>query len=135
MNKLLSTLKSAGLKVTESRRVLLDILEQHSIPMSAEEIHAEMARRAQIHDLVTVYRNMETLVNAGLITAINFDDGRQRFELNSHHHHHLVCTHCGHIEVVDECALEAVNRQLTQQTGYTHVRHSLEFFGLCAHCS
>jgi Fe2+ or Zn2+ uptake regulation protein len=48
------------------------------------------------------------------------------------HHHHLVCTRCERVQVVDHCPLEPMLQQLTDRFQVSY--HNFEVFGLCREC-
>ena len=61
-------LKASGGRMTKKREVLLGALLTFDRPASAEEIR-ERAGLAQ-SDLVTVYRNLETFENIGMLQRV-----------------------------------------------------------------
>jgi Fur family ferric uptake transcriptional regulator len=126
-------LKTGGLKVTTARLNLLDILKHVKKPLSIKQI-AHRLEEDDI-DLVTLYRNIESLQNLGIVKQINLKDRQAYYELSGgEHHHHLVCTNCGRLEdiKVEEINL---NKTFLKNHGFAKVTdHSLEFFGVCNKC-
>jgi Fe2+ or Zn2+ uptake regulation protein len=84
--------------------------------------------------LTTVYRALNYLVAEAQVKPLNFNDGQVRYELNSQrmHHHHLVCTQCEKIQVLDSCPFETVLAQLEGKFRVDY--HNFEVFGLCQQC-
>jgi Fur family ferric uptake transcriptional regulator len=127
-------LKTGGLKVTTARLDLLDILKHAKKPLSIKEI-AQRLGESKI-DLVTLYRNVESLQKLGIVKQINLKDRQAYYELGAgEHHHHLICTNCGRLEDVH---IEEINLNKTflKKHGFAKVTdHSLEFFGICAKCN
>lgn len=134
MKNHIEQIRRAGLKVTHARLALVDVLLKADAPKSVEEISLVMRERNEKADLVTIYRNLEKMALVGVIKIVNFGDGKQRYEIENQHHHHLICTSCGNIKTVDFCNLEKVEDRLINQTGFRQVHHSLEFFGICINC-
>lgn len=130
----LAEMKKSRLKITAPRKALLHALIESHGPYTAENLHQRVTPK--VCDLVTIYRTLASLEKAGLIQRCDFGDGTARYELagKNHHHHHVVCRQCRQIEVLDDCALENLNR-VPQKLGYTDISHSLEFFGLCPACA
>lgn len=129
-DKVILRLRASKLKVTPIRKAMLGFLcDQHG-PFRIEEIHKKTGA-----DLVTVYRNVASLEEAGLITKVDFRDNTVRYELRDPdaHHHHVVCKSCDQVDEVDLCAFEFMDKQLTKM-GYTGVEHSLSFFAICPRC-
>ena len=76
------TLKSAGLKVTQARLALLKLLKNSHGPFTSEEIHSKLVEDHNSSlDLVTVYRNVTKLEQAGIHERSDFGDGSARYEL------------------------------------------------------
>lgn len=84
--------------------------------------------------LTSVYRALNQLVAESRIKPLNFNDGQVRYELNNRkmHHHHLVCTQCDQIQILDSCPFEPLLSQLEGK--FTVQYHNFEVFGLCSSC-
>ncbi len=133
-----SILKQHGLKNTEGRKRILDVLSSYDQPLSVEDVIKYLGKKAP--DIVTVYRTLETLKNKKLLSEVKFKDGLSRFELSSSdgdHCHHAVCTSCGVAEHIHdeklEKALDVVSSRLKLFKNISE--HSLEFFGVCKKCT
>lgn len=128
-------MKKANLRVTDSRKALLEALMGRHGPFTVEEIHSKFIKKSC--DLATIYRSLASLEKAGMIRRCEFGDGTARFELseseNHHHHHHVICKKCRRVVVLDDCELEEIDR-IAQKRGFTEISHSLEFFGICPDC-
>ena len=126
-------LKRVGLKVTQPRIHLLELLRKHHGPYTMEELHRKLEKNTC--DLATVYRSLMAFEEAGVIKRCEFGDGSSRFEFNEEgeHHHHVVCRKCHKVESLDLCIVEEIERFL-EKKGYTEISHSLEFFGVCDRC-
>jgi len=123
-------LRSIGFRVTDPRIQLLGILEKSGCkPQTADEI-----RVLSKLDKVTVYRTLESFVEAKLVQKVEFGDGVTRYEIKHGHHHHIVCTKCGAVTDVDNCLEDGKVKALETKTGFTISSHALEFFGLCRRC-
>jgi len=90
--------------------------------------------------LATVYRALELFQEFGLIHAIDFGDGRKRYEFGTeegkdhHHHHHLICIKCGSIIEVNEDLLEELENRVSVKHDFTVTDHQLKIFGICRQC-
>jgi Fur family ferric uptake transcriptional regulator len=130
-------LKKYGLKNTEGRNRILEVLHNNDQPQSVEDIVKCLGKKTP--DIVTVYRTLETLKNKKLLNEVTFKDGLSRFEIvssNGEHCHHAVCTSCGVAEHIHdeklEKALDTVSSHLKLFKNINE--HSLEFFGVCKKC-
>jgi Fur family ferric uptake transcriptional regulator len=127
-------LKNNGLKVTQARLKLLDIFKRAKKPLSIKQIAEQLGDTEA--DIVTLYRNVESLENLGLIKQIRLTDRQSYYELiTENHHHHLICKICGKIADVKECDVTMQGPKLLKTHGFAKVtEHSLEFFGVCSSC-
>lgn len=127
-----NTLRSRGLRATPKRLLLLTKLQHAHTPLRAEELHAQLRNI----DLVTVYRNLQDFVRAGLAHEVRFKDASVRYELFHGHHHHIVCTRCGTVEELDGCDNVPLESEAIQASSkFARIEeHALEFFGLCKGC-
>ncbi|MFZ5596928.1 MAG: Fur family transcriptional regulator [Bacillota bacterium] len=138
MNKacMLDRLKMGGYRLTPQRREILNCFGEGGMHFSAEEVHREVRRRYDNISLDTVYRNLNTLRELGIIDALNFEDGKVRYELSreNRHHHHLICLKCGISEELDFCPLEFLDQALLKEKDFAVKRHSFEIYGYCSRC-
>ncbi len=126
-----ATLKNNGLKVTPGRLGLLDIFKHNKKPLAVKEI-AKLYKSFGKIDLVTLYRNVESLAEMGIVKKLRISDKEAHYEIPHSHHHHLICTNCGKIADLENCE---VRLPKTKIPGFSKIKeHSLEFFGLCNNC-
>ena len=130
-----NTLKSADLKQTKKRILILSVLESASTPLTAEEIVALTAKDMKM-SISTIYRALNALADKNVITKALHQDGKTYYEINNHtHRHSLLCTLCNERIPIDACPLESLENYLTSETGYVITGHNLEFFGICPKCA
>jgi Fur family ferric uptake transcriptional regulator len=129
---------------TLPREVILNLLSRTSKHLSAKDIYTALHSVYPGIGLTTVYRTLDLLAKAGLITKLDIGEGQSRYELKSdekeEHHHHLICTQCGRIidykDFLDE-ELELVKKTektLARKYNFTVHDHNIEFYGLCDKC-
>jgi len=132
-------LRERGYRYTKQRKATVDaIIANQGKHMSAEEIYLEVKKTCPEIGLATVYRTMLLFVEAGMLNRHNFDDGRNRYELNNpeedHHHHHLVCIKCGEVTEVEEDLLDLLEEKIESQHGFKITDHKVKFVGYCTKC-
>lgn len=129
-----SSLKSAGLRPTLPRRLILEILENSSERhMGAEEIYQAIRDLNQEVGLATVYRVLTQFEQSRIVISHKFaGDNKAYYELNDEtHHDHLVCVKCGRvIEFVDE-QIEKRQKEVAKSAGFVLEDHSLHLYGVC----
>ena len=120
-----------GMRMTDQRRVVAQVLSQSHDHPDVEELH----RRAHAVDphisIATVYRTVRLFEEAGIIDRLDFRDGRSRYEEHSDDHHdHLIDMKTGKVvEFVDE-DIEALQVAIAKKLGYRLVDHRLELYGM-----
>lgn len=125
----------AGLPCTHQRQVLYRALVEALDHPSPEMLYERVKRDIPSVSLGTVYRNIKTFLDNGLIGEVSLHHGSLRLEANNTHHHHLVCRSCRKMfdlpaEQVDEIRLR---EQLPH--GFQLERFVVEAHGLCAECA
>ncbi|RME72932.1 MAG: transcriptional repressor [Chloroflexi bacterium] len=127
-------LKAAGYKLTAPRRAIIKVLESHPEHLSHSQILEAGKHFYPRLSRATVYRTMELLTGLNLVRPLYLSDATQRFVLVEGGHHHLVCTRCGTIIELDECAEGELVNRLAERYGFTIHSHLLELQGQCADC-
>ena len=129
-------LRRAGLKITQPRMIILEILnnsEQHHF--SAEEVYRKLCDAGEDVGLATVYRVLTQFEKAGLVKRLNFEGGHSVFELDQgKHHDHLVCVKCGRVDEFVDPQIEQRQGEIAKKSGFVMTDHSLNIYGMCAAC-
>lgn len=81
------------MKVTKHRQEILDTLDQSEEALSASQMHAALPHI----NLVTIYRNLESFTNEGIIKKLNLSGQEAVFELQHEPHHHAICDDCNKV--------------------------------------
>lgn len=133
--KLREALSSRGLKLTQCRRAVLQVLAASSEHLKVAEVH----RRARLIDpqvgLASVYRTMDLLERLHLVKHVHMEHRHRHYaRITEHHGHHLVCNGCGLVIEFSDCQLERLTRTLVRRTKFQIEGHCVEFFGQCRKC-
>ena len=123
-------LKKAGLKVTQPRVRIFELLERRRYKhMTADDIYRALNEVGEEIGLATVYRVLNQFETAGLVVKHHFEGGQAFYELDSgKHHDHMVCVESGKvIEFVSE-DIERLQRQIAAEHGYEIQDHSLVMY-------
>ncbi len=126
-------LKKLGLKATIPRIRVLELLERsQQRHLSAEDVYKALLDSGDDVGLATVYRVLTQFEEAGIVIRHHFDSGMSVFELNKgHHHDHIVCLRCGHIEEFSDDTIEERQKAIAENKGFQISTHSLYLFGTC----
>ena len=125
-----------GLKATRQRELIARAFFATNAHISAETLYRRVSGRDRRIGLVTVYRTLKLLKEAGLAHERQFGEGRALFEHASseRHHDHMICTHCGKIVEFENCEIEALQEEVARRLGFTIQYHKLELYGRCSEC-
>lgn len=126
----------SGLKATRQRELIARAFFATNTHISAEALYRRISGRDRRIGLVTVYRTLKLLKEAGLAHERQFGEGRALFEHASseRHHDHMICTHCGKITEFENCEIEELQEQVARRFGFTLQDHKLELYGRCSDC-
>lgn len=98
--ELVNLLKEHNLKATPQRLCVLKILKKHEHP-NIDELYAQVKQAYPSISLATVYKNLSTLEERGLVVEVNVPNQKAYYDIYEEPHIHLICSKCGHIEDLD----------------------------------
>ena len=115
----ISKLKKNGLKITNTRCCVLEILSKSKKSLNAYEIAAQSKKVKIPLDTSTAYRILATFQKLGLVHFIKEQNGYlccQDFECDkvAHCHHQLVCKKCHKVEEIhldDTAFIKSIRRK------------------------
>ena len=124
----------AGLKQTQPRLKILDILEKSTVRhLGADDIYKAMLDAGEQIGLATVYRVLAQFETAGLVIRHNFENnGAAIFELNdAAHHDHMLCVECGRVFEFVDSEIERKQKEAAARAGFMIEDHSVYLYGKC----
>jgi Fur family ferric uptake transcriptional regulator len=128
-------LKSAGYRITDARSKIIEFLLKTKQPITASAICDTLNCTGNKFNRTTIYRELNFLLANNLVRQVRFNGKATHFEINSGHHHHLVCIKCNSKkQIVLGKHLEHHEQQIFQKEKFKVVSHSLEFYGICSNC-
>lgn len=121
VDDLISELKEAGLRLTEPRRAVCEVLaaspDAHLTPVEILERARRLAGRPI--DPSTVYRTLDAFAGAGLVRHVHLGHGPGVYHLDTgQEHHHLVCEVCGRVVDVPLSEFSDLMRHLEHEYGF-----------------
>lgn len=121
---------------TSSRRSILGLLQAERRYLTAAEIFKSLRKRKRELALTTVYRTLAHLTKLGAVSSRPAPSGElgYLFCSNDEHHHHAICTRCGHVEEVNCHVIDAFKKLLLARQAFALDDHSVELYGRCAAC-
>ena len=124
-----------GLRMTPQRVVLLRALSKTRAHPTADEVYRAVRRELPTVSPATVYRNLQEMVRAGLISMLERAGGPVRYDAVADDHHHFICTRCGgvidvYLKGVDYALDEARSKGIPGRVD----RAEIQLHGICARC-
>ena len=105
---------------------------EHPTP---ELIYEQVRQRIPSISLGTVYKNVKTFLDSGVLKEVTLHHGSLRLEANMSPHHHVVCSSCRTIYDIGQSAVEPVKYSASEvPAGFKIERCRVEFAGLCKTC-
>ena len=121
------------LAATHQRRVIYDtVMSLHGHP-SPELIYGKVRKKIPSISLATVYKNVHTFLESGMLREVSMHHGSLRVEPNEREHHHLVCIRCKEITDLDSESLALRIKQ--RPRGFRVTRITVDVLGVCAACA
>jgi Fur family ferric uptake transcriptional regulator len=136
LEEAIEVVRRGGLRLTSSRRLVLEALLTAREPISAEEIADGLGGRMTQSDIASVYRNLETLGELGLVRHFHAGHGPGRYVLVGFgDREYLACESCGALESVDPAALDGVRAAVRDLSGFEARFSHFPIVGLCPDCA
>ena len=125
-----------GLRMTPQREALLRVLSRAANHPTADQLYRQVRRLLPSVSPATVYRNVQDLVRAGLLSPLERAGAAVQYEANPDDHHHFICRRCGRVWDVYLRAVEyTVDRRRSHLPGVRIDRCDVQLEGLCAACA
>ena len=135
LDSAVEALRAGGLRVSAARRLVLEALYAAPGPVTADQIADGLAGRLPRSDLASVYRNLETLEEIGLVRHFHLGHGPGLYApVGTGEREYLVCTSCGAVKAVEPEDMEPVRKEIRKRFDYeAHFSH-FPVLGSCPDC-
>jgi Fur family ferric uptake transcriptional regulator len=121
-------------RMTNEREVIIDEIRRSKNHPTLDFLFERVKKQLPRIGLSTVYRNLETMSDAGIIQKIEIGGRKKRYEWNTEPHGHIICTLCQRIEDVELDQAQKQSLVSVHDRGYKIGGYRIEFFGLCPKC-
>jgi Fur family ferric uptake transcriptional regulator len=127
-------LKKFNIKTTKARTAILEILENSTEALDAEEIHTICYEKDVDLDFSTVYRNLDLFESKGIVEKFDLGNSKYSYMFKREAHKHLLhCRLCSK-EVEIECPMLQIEELIKSRTGFSSIEHELRIEGICKEC-
>jgi len=132
-------LRSAGVRTTRARRLVIEEFIRVDGPHTAEEIGTLLRSAVPLSSL---YRTLSVLTASGVLERFHDGAGVARYELAewlTGHHHHITCSNCGSTQDIDfssetESTIRRISDGAGAAAGFAVTGHRIDLEGLCPQC-
>ena len=116
--------------MTRYAKMILDIINNSSDHLTAEQIYLILKNKNEKVVLATVYNNLAALYKEGLIRKVLTEGCSYRYD-RVKRHDHLVCKNCGKIM---DITLDDLTATLQKQLGFNIDSYDLRVNYFCEDC-
>lgn len=138
LDKFKQILKNNGLKFTKQREFLLRALYNNSEHFTSEKLYLHIKDKDPSLNIgvATVYRTLNLLEEAGMVTSISFGVQGKKFELATKpHHDHMICKNCGKIVEFEDTTIEKRQATIAKEHHFELTGHLMQLYGICPTCN
>lgn len=82
----------------------------------------------------TVYRNLNSLAEDGILVKISVSDAADRFDHTLEKHYHIKCMNCKEFVDVNLDYMQELDDKVAESTKYKILSHDVVFKGICHNC-
>ncbi len=126
-------LKEYQLKATPQRIKIVSMVDEHG-HISIEDLYKEMLQEFPSVSLATIYKNINQMIESGLIQEVKIPKTKSVFELIKEPHLHMVCDKCGKIEDIS-VGTDKVIEEAQRLSGYKIKESFITLRGTCPDCA
>ena len=135
---LLNSLKKNGYRITESRKIICELLESDvHFHFNVKQLHKRINSQSKSNiDRTTIYRTLVALEELGLLQHSHIPHKPAIYFLNNNNQNmHLICETCDEIVDIGNHSINSINLILKKDTNFHTINNNFVFVGQCSKCS
>jgi len=122
-------------KYSKQREEIINLLSNCKSHPTAEEIYLILKENGSTASRGTVYRNLNQLIEKGIVIKISIQDGPDRFDYIKEKHNHIICLKCGKVfDYFYNLNENKLKKDALEQTGVEIVDNTFTLKGICNNC-
>lgn len=119
-------------RYSRQRELIYEYLCSTAAHPTAEMIFQQLKPEHPKLSRGTVYRNLNQMADAGMITKMSFQV--ERYDARTDRHAHFICDRCGGVYDLDIPAPAAELEQISSVSGHAVLREERTYYGVCGDC-
>jgi Fur family ferric uptake transcriptional regulator/Fur family peroxide stress response transcriptional regulator len=134
MSHFAQLLKERDLKATFQRMTILSVIEEMG-HMDVDEIYVRVLATHPTLSLATVYKNIVTMSERGVLVEVPISGKKSKYEIKKHEHVHLICRECGSVvdQEIDEVLINDT-QAIARKSAFALEDRHVSLYGVCAAC-
>lgn len=124
-------LKKHDIRVSHQRLMILDYLVNNRTHPTADDIYKDLKSKDPILSQATVYNTLNLFVKNNIVSELDFNQSRKRYDFYQKHHAHFICGRCGDILDLN---IDIDNLKFDGLEGYEINNVDLTIRGICPNC-
>ncbi len=119
------------MRMTNQRKLILELLNKSHQPKSAEMIIEELPNHTM--NLSTVYRNLDAFFAEGIVSKSTMKNTAYYYVSHKDHHHYMICLGCQKMYEID-CHLDDFAVGVANKHHFKITHHDMTIYGYCESC-
>ena len=122
-------------RYSAKREAILQLIRETNTHPTADWVFQQLKPQFPDLSLGTVYRNLATFRQEGVLTSVGVVNGQERFDATTAPHTHFICNCCGKVcDMHDLVVPEELVTAPTRTDGVRVEHYQLTFLGTCKSC-
>ena len=121
-------------RFSRQRQLILDTVCSLDCHPTADDIYSIVKNLIPAISLGTVYRNLNVLVEEGLVQKVSIGKATERYDSRLEPHYHMICLKCGRVVDVPLTYEHEIDAKANHCSDLKIVGHEIVFSGICADC-
>jgi Fur family ferric uptake transcriptional regulator len=123
-------------RITQPRVRIMELLQDAALPLTPQQIHAQLLAQGCDLGLVSVYRTLDLLAQLELVAIVYDPERNPGYVISSAgHHHHIVCQQCHQaLEFSGSDDIDELIQRVEAETAFQVRDHLLQLYGICPGC-
>lgn len=120
---------------SKQREEILNFVKESHTHLIAEEVYLALKANNSTASRGTVYRNLNLLVENGVITKIPTENGPDKYDYIHEPHYHVMCKQCGKVyDFNHKIDLKNLEKAIKVQTEIEEITNHIIVQGICKNC-